>query len=65
MTQEKYNALNDEERELVDEIGTDEVDDNVKFIKCSHCGRLMIAETEGYYTHLGRLCDECYGDLYD
>ena len=65
MTQEKYNTLNNEERELIDEIGIDEVDDNAEFVKCSHCGRLMVAETEEHYTHLGCLCDECYGDLYD
>ena len=65
MTQETYNALTDEERQLVDEFGIENIEDDVEFVRCSRCERLMIEDTEEHNTHLGCLCDECYGDLYD
>ena len=64
MTQETYNALNDEERELVDEIGMDNLDDNVEFIRCARCGSLMVEDTEEHNTRLGCICGECYDDLF-
>lgn len=64
MTQEEYNALNAEERELIDEVGLDYIEDDIEFIRCTRCGRLMIEYTEEHYTAHGCLCDCCYGDLF-
>ena len=64
MTQEVYNTLSAEERELVDEFGIENVEDDVEFITCDRCGCKMIADTEEHYTNTGCLCDCCYDDMY-
>lgn len=64
MTQETYNTLTEEERALVDEIGIDELEDDVEFIRCDRCGCLMIEGSEEHSTWAGTLCDCCYDDLF-
>lgn len=63
MTQEVYNTLSAEEREVVDEFGMENLEDDVEFITCDRCGE-RIPYDEAHRGFSGYLCDCCHDDLF-